>query len=202
LAASAPTLRFIWYDAMIDTGRVEWQKALDASNAMFFQYSGIRVSDGMFLNFRWSTGAPSSSATYASQLGRSGFELYAGVDDRVLVTALRKLGQRQAVVRDAGAVDPFTPVRGLPPARRLEAVVGTHRAHIEEPAERVRLAAGLLPVPRLDRGARQEPELGTALGGVRFERVRIPAPPAEGTPPRRRPLRAAPDPEGPCPTLS
>jgi endo-beta-N-acetylglucosaminidase D len=78
----APNLRFIWYDAMASNGQVGWQGALNANNAMFFQSSGTRVSDSMFIDFRW-VGIPNSlasSASYAAQLGRSAFDLYAGVD--------------------------------------------------------------------------------------------------------------------------
>ncbi|MDN3358535.1 hypothetical protein, partial [Actinomadura sp. DC4] len=89
----APTLRFIWYDAMNSTGQVGWQNALNASNAMFFQASGTRVSDSMFLNFWWTAGTLSSSATYAAQLGRSAFDLYAGVDVEALGYTAPELAQ-------------------------------------------------------------------------------------------------------------
>lgn len=69
-----------WYDAMTKTGAISWQNALNQNNDWFFQYGDETVSDGMFLNFWWTAAGLASSAAHAISLGRSPYELYAGVD--------------------------------------------------------------------------------------------------------------------------
>ena len=84
--AAAPDLHVQWYDAMNRTGRVGWQGALNDNDAQFFATGAPgergRVSDSMFVDFRWN-GRPAvlgESAAKARQLGRSPFELFSGVD--------------------------------------------------------------------------------------------------------------------------
>lgn len=67
--------RVTWYDAMTVSGSVSWQGALNNQNKTFFQ-----AADSMFVDFRWSQSGLASSATTATQLGRSPYELWAGVD--------------------------------------------------------------------------------------------------------------------------
>jgi len=74
------SLRIVWYDAMIQSGAIAYQNALDSQNQMFFQDGANVVSNDMFLNFDWSTGGLASSAALATSLGRSPYELYAGAD--------------------------------------------------------------------------------------------------------------------------
>jgi mannosyl-glycoprotein endo-beta-N-acetylglucosaminidase len=73
-------LLITWYDAMTSSGVVAWQNQLDAQNQMFFQDGATLVSDDMFLNFNWSATGLTNSATLATSLGRSPYELYAGID--------------------------------------------------------------------------------------------------------------------------
>ncbi len=73
-------LKITWYDAMNATGGVGWQNQLDAQNQMFFQDGATLVSDNFFLNFNWTATRLSNSATLATSLGRSPYELYAGID--------------------------------------------------------------------------------------------------------------------------
>ncbi|MFF8726514.1 endo-beta-N-acetylglucosaminidase [Streptomyces sp. NPDC015171] len=73
--AAAKGQRVTWYDAMTVNGTVSWQGALDSQNQAFFQ-----AADDMFVDFRWSTGTLASSGTRADQLGRSRYQLWAGVD--------------------------------------------------------------------------------------------------------------------------
>ncbi|WP_078623891.1 endo-beta-N-acetylglucosaminidase [Streptomyces monomycini] len=80
LRQGAPELRITWYDAFNADGRVGWQGALNDKNAMFFQRGGRKLSDTMFVDFRWSAARLASSAAYARRLGRSPYELWAGVD--------------------------------------------------------------------------------------------------------------------------
>ncbi|MFV0126290.1 endo-beta-N-acetylglucosaminidase [Streptomyces sp. HMX112] len=75
LRASAPDLSITWYDAFNSEGRVGWQGALNDRNAAFFRSSGT-----MFVDFRWSPARLAESAAYARAMGRSPYELWAGVD--------------------------------------------------------------------------------------------------------------------------
>ncbi|WP_406471224.1 endo-beta-N-acetylglucosaminidase [Streptomyces sp. NBC_01615] len=67
--------RVTWYDSMTVSGSVSWQGALNSQNKTFFQ-----AADTMFIDFRWSQSSLASSGTTAQQLGRSRYELWAGVD--------------------------------------------------------------------------------------------------------------------------
>jgi len=73
-------IRIQWYDAMTESGSISWQNALNSSNDWFFQYEGQTVSDEMFLNFWWTQAGLQNSADHAVSLGRSPYDLYAGVD--------------------------------------------------------------------------------------------------------------------------
>lgn len=80
LQAKKPaSMKIMWYDAMVSSGSVSWQGALNASNKMFFQDNGT-VSDSMFLDFRWSGSTLSASNATAASLGRNPYDLYAGID--------------------------------------------------------------------------------------------------------------------------
>ncbi|WP_262057088.1 endo-beta-N-acetylglucosaminidase [Streptomyces sp. STR69] len=73
--AAAQGQRVTWYDAMTVNGTVSWQGALNTSNQAFFQ-----AANDMFIDFRWSTSTLAASGTKADGLGRSRYELWAGVD--------------------------------------------------------------------------------------------------------------------------
>ncbi|MFF7754054.1 endo-beta-N-acetylglucosaminidase [Streptomyces sp. NPDC007971] len=73
--AASEGQRVTWYDAMTVNGTVSWQGALNSQNQAFFQ-----ASDDMFVDFRWSASTLASSGTRAGQLGRTRYELWAGVD--------------------------------------------------------------------------------------------------------------------------
>ncbi|MFJ6894849.1 endo-beta-N-acetylglucosaminidase [Streptomyces hokutonensis] len=73
--AAAQGQRVTWYDAMTANGTVSWQGALNTSNQAFFQ-----AANDMFIDFRWSTSTLAASGTTADGLGRSRYELWAGVD--------------------------------------------------------------------------------------------------------------------------
>lgn len=75
-------MEILWYDSMIDTGQVAWQGALTNRNRMFFQNGGQQVADGMFIDFRWQYGATAfqQSPEAAKRLGRSPYDLFAGID--------------------------------------------------------------------------------------------------------------------------
>ncbi|QUC58170.1 endo-beta-N-acetylglucosaminidase [Streptomyces sp. A2-16] len=67
--------RVTWYDSMTVSGTVSWQGALNSRNQAFFE-----TADDMFVDFRWTASSLASSGTLAQQLGRSRYELWAGVD--------------------------------------------------------------------------------------------------------------------------
>ncbi|MEV6483192.1 endo-beta-N-acetylglucosaminidase [Streptomyces sp. NPDC051576] len=73
--AAAQGQRVTWYDAMTVNGTVSWQGALNTSNQAFFE-----AADDMFVDFRWSPSTLAASGTKADGLGRSRYELWAGVD--------------------------------------------------------------------------------------------------------------------------
>ncbi|MCF1594671.1 endo-beta-N-acetylglucosaminidase [Streptomyces muensis] len=73
--ARAAGQRVTWYDSMTVNGAVSWQGALNSQNEAFFQ-----AADDMFVDFRWTAAKLTSSGQRAGQLGRSRYELWAGVD--------------------------------------------------------------------------------------------------------------------------
>ncbi|MER6450207.1 endo-beta-N-acetylglucosaminidase [Streptomyces venezuelae] len=73
-------LRTTWYDAMNTTGRVGWQGALNPLNQEFFEDRSGKVSDTMFVDFRWTPDTLAASGALADRLGRSRHELWAAVD--------------------------------------------------------------------------------------------------------------------------
>ncbi|MFF5444324.1 endo-beta-N-acetylglucosaminidase [Streptomyces sp. NPDC012888] len=81
-AGAARGLRVTWYDAMNSTGAVGWQGALNDLNQEFFEDGAGRVADCVFVDFRWRSGAEGlgPSGDRADGLGRSRYELWAGVD--------------------------------------------------------------------------------------------------------------------------
>ncbi|BCJ55957.1 hypothetical protein Asp14428_74320 [Actinoplanes sp. NBRC 14428] len=79
-ARSRGPVEFMWYDAMTESGAVAWQDALNSSNDAFLQDGSVRVSDSMFLDFGWNSSKLASSRRVARGLGRSEYELYAGID--------------------------------------------------------------------------------------------------------------------------
>ncbi|WP_405396180.1 endo-beta-N-acetylglucosaminidase [Maribacter sp. Asnod2-G09] len=73
-------LKLVWYDAMIDDSRVIWQDELNNHNAMYFQKEDKYMSDVFFINFRYNEVNLEDSKKAAHELGRSEWELYAGID--------------------------------------------------------------------------------------------------------------------------
>ena len=74
------TLKLVWYDAMIDDSRVIWQDELNNHNQMYFQNDDSNMSDVFFINFRYNEVNLEDSKALAQQLGRSEWELFAGID--------------------------------------------------------------------------------------------------------------------------
>ncbi|MEP2280518.1 hypothetical protein [Maribacter sp.] len=73
-------LKLVWYDAMVDDSRVIWQDELNNHNAMFFQNEDKNMSDVFFINFRYHEVNLEDSKVLAQELGRSEWDLYAGID--------------------------------------------------------------------------------------------------------------------------
>ena len=76
---SRSTIGIQWYDAMTESGAIDYQNALTAENDAFLEELG-RVSDSMFLNYFWSPAGLTSSANLATALGRSPYDLFAGAN--------------------------------------------------------------------------------------------------------------------------
>jgi mannosyl-glycoprotein endo-beta-N-acetylglucosaminidase len=72
-------VRLMWYDAMTEGGAIEWQNELNGANDAFFHDGGV-ISEEMFLNFWWSGYGLYTSAYHAQGLGRSPYDLFAGID--------------------------------------------------------------------------------------------------------------------------
>ena len=70
-----------WYDAMLPSGGIAYQNALNAANQLLLQEGSTRVNDAMFTNYFWS-GATNinTSVNTAAALGRSPFDVYMGAD--------------------------------------------------------------------------------------------------------------------------
>ncbi|WP_157483946.1 endo-beta-N-acetylglucosaminidase [Maribacter hydrothermalis] len=73
-------LKLVWYDAMIDDSRVIWQDELNNHNQMYFQKGDKNMSDVFFINFRYNEVNLEDSKKAARELGRSEWDLYAGID--------------------------------------------------------------------------------------------------------------------------
>ena len=94
-------VEIVWYDSMIDDGRVFWQNRLNQYNKNFLGEKGKELSDSMFLNFWWTEDRYSvvdpnnddnrliynvtgnelkESGDLAKKMGRDKYDLYAGVD--------------------------------------------------------------------------------------------------------------------------
>ncbi|GIF23613.1 mannosyl-glycoprotein endo-beta-N-acetylglucosaminidase [Actinoplanes tereljensis] len=73
-------VEFMWYDAMTESGSVSWQDGLNTANDAFLQDGSTRVADSMFLDFGWSAAKQNTSRSTARGLGRSEYDLYAGID--------------------------------------------------------------------------------------------------------------------------
>jgi endo-beta-N-acetylglucosaminidase D/PKD repeat protein len=71
-------MHIMWYDSMTKNGNIDWQNALTDENSTFLQDGNTRVSDSMFLNFWWDT--QESSSDKAVEIGRSPYDLFAGID--------------------------------------------------------------------------------------------------------------------------
>ncbi len=73
------SLHIMWYDSMIESGSIAWQNQLNSLNDGYFEDGGL-VSNSMFLNFFWNATRLQNSRALAISLGRSPYELFAGVD--------------------------------------------------------------------------------------------------------------------------
>ncbi|KUL36994.1 hypothetical protein ADL22_23025 [Streptomyces sp. NRRL F-4489] len=80
-ARATGTVEFMWYDSMLPSGEIDWQGELNDQNKMFLQDGGVRVSDSIFLDYRWNAGKLTKSAEKATgELKRSRYDVYAGVE--------------------------------------------------------------------------------------------------------------------------
>lgn len=73
-------LKIMWYDAMIEDGRVIWQDELNHHNSIYFQNGKQKLSDILFVDFGWSATQLEDSHKRALDMGRSPWEIYSGID--------------------------------------------------------------------------------------------------------------------------
>lgn len=76
----SPGQEIMWYDAMLPTGPVTWQRELNDANKRMFQDGADLVSQTMFLDFAWTATKLANSKTKAISLGRNPMDLWAGID--------------------------------------------------------------------------------------------------------------------------
>lgn len=72
--------KIMWYDAMIEDGRVIWQDEFNEHNSIYFQQGAALMSNILFIDFGWSVTDLEDSKKKVKALGRSSWELYAGID--------------------------------------------------------------------------------------------------------------------------
>lgn len=75
-----PNMEIMWYDAMLPSGAISYQNALNTNDAPMFQNGSTLESNAIFLNYNWSSGILTSSANEANTLGRSPYDVHAGID--------------------------------------------------------------------------------------------------------------------------
>lgn len=73
-------MEIMWYDAMLPSGAVGWQRELNSSNVRMFQDVDTLVSQTMFLDFAWTATKLANSKTMAQSINRNPMDLFAGVD--------------------------------------------------------------------------------------------------------------------------
>lgn len=76
----SPGQEIMWYDAMLPTGPVNWQRELNDANKRMFQDGNDLVSQTMFLDFFWNPTRLANSKAKAISLGRNPMDLWAGID--------------------------------------------------------------------------------------------------------------------------
>ncbi|KAL5018759.1 hypothetical protein ScPMuIL_004481 [Solemya velum] len=69
-----PGSKVIWYDSVLDTGKLDWQNEVNDKNSLFFD-----ASDGIFLNYCWKDEHLQRSANTGREKNRL-CDVYVGVD--------------------------------------------------------------------------------------------------------------------------
>lgn len=72
--ARVPDSQILWYDSVIENGKLLWQNQLNQSNSMFFD-----ACDGFFTNYNWTEESLESMSDVRSAEGRHA-DIYVGVD--------------------------------------------------------------------------------------------------------------------------
>lgn len=76
----SPGQEIMWYDAMLPSGPVIWQRELNDVNKRMFQDGNDLVSQTMFLDFFWNPTRLANSKAKAISLNRDPMDLWAGID--------------------------------------------------------------------------------------------------------------------------
>ena len=69
-----------WYSFTANGGSYGDYSVLNSGCVEWFQYEGKKVSDAYFLNYNWNSSELNTSQSTAEGLGRSGFDVYGGMD--------------------------------------------------------------------------------------------------------------------------
>ncbi|MBQ3575886.1 MAG: secretion protein Por, partial [Coprobacter sp.] len=69
-----------WYSFTSNGGSYGDYSVLSSGCVEWFHYNGKPVSDAYFLNYNWASSQLGTSQTTANSVGRSGFDVYAGMD--------------------------------------------------------------------------------------------------------------------------
>ena len=70
----------IWYESQSNSGYVSWTDQLNDNNKDWFSKNGKNVTDAFFLNYNWNSTKLKTSQETATSLGRSTYDVYAGMD--------------------------------------------------------------------------------------------------------------------------
>ena len=69
-----------WYSFTSNDGDYGDYSVLNSGCVQWFHYNGKKVSDAYFLNYNWGSSQLNTSVSTANGQGRSGFDVYAGMD--------------------------------------------------------------------------------------------------------------------------
>ena len=69
-----------WYSFTSNDGDYADYSVLNSGCVQWFHYNGKKVSDAYFLNYNWGSSQLNTSVSTANGQGRSGFDVYAGMD--------------------------------------------------------------------------------------------------------------------------
>ncbi|EHR32325.1 hypothetical protein HMPREF9709_01606 [Helcococcus kunzii ATCC 51366] len=70
----------VWYDAMVNSGYVSWQGAINDFNYDYVRDNGKEVSDEVFVDFRWGGYSPDTTVNKSKEIGFDPMNAFFGFD--------------------------------------------------------------------------------------------------------------------------